>query len=181
MLELRPNCECCDKDLPPESTEAMICTYECTFCADCAENVLNQTCPNCGGNFSPRPIRPMGMLQKHPASTKRVFQEGLLDNEIYHPGSIIYKPQVDPIRVHFRQFRRDMLRDIVQQDMHGEAIEQFASQEIEQKVPEKYQAKVLSDLQQEVSRLAPHKIPLTGISQEELADWLANDKAFADD
>ncbi len=57
-LQLRPNCEYCDKDLPPASTEARICSYECTFCADCAENRLHNVCPNCGGGFVPRPIRP---------------------------------------------------------------------------------------------------------------------------
>ena len=57
-LELRPNCEFCDKDLPPNSAEARICTYECTFCADCADNRLLNVCPNCGGGFVPRPIRP---------------------------------------------------------------------------------------------------------------------------
>jgi hypothetical protein len=72
MLELRPNCECCDKDLPPDSKQARICTYECTFCADCAEAILQGTCPNCGGNLTPRPIRPPAMLQKHPAATRRV-------------------------------------------------------------------------------------------------------------
>jgi hypothetical protein len=76
MLELRPNCECCDRDLPPDSKEARICTYECTFCAACADNVLKGVCPNCGGNFSPRPIRPAHMLAKHPASTKRVVKGG---------------------------------------------------------------------------------------------------------
>jgi len=74
MLELRPNCECCDKDLPPEATDALICTFECTFCADCVENVLNGVCPNCGGNFSIRPIRPAAKLEKYPASTKRVLK-----------------------------------------------------------------------------------------------------------
>ncbi|RWE60167.1 MAG: DUF1272 domain-containing protein [Mesorhizobium sp.] len=74
MLELRPNCECCDKDLPPEATDALICTFECTFCADCAANVLGGVCPNCGGSFSARPIRPAAMLKKHPASTKRVLK-----------------------------------------------------------------------------------------------------------
>lgn len=74
MLELRPNCECCDKDLPPEATDALICTFECTFCADCAVNVLGGVCPNCGGNFSARPIRPAAMLKNHPASTKRVLK-----------------------------------------------------------------------------------------------------------
>lgn len=74
MLELRPNCECCDKNLPPEATDALICTFECTFCADCAANVLGGVCPNCGGNFSARPIRPAAMLNKYPASTKRVLK-----------------------------------------------------------------------------------------------------------
>jgi len=54
-LELRPNCEYCDKDLPPASTEAQICSYECTFCADCVDNILYNVCPNCGGGFVPRP------------------------------------------------------------------------------------------------------------------------------
>jgi uncharacterized protein len=77
-LELRPNCEYCDRDLPPASPEARICTYECTFCADCVERHLNNVCPNCGGGFAPRPIRPAqewrpGLsLAKRPASTKRV-------------------------------------------------------------------------------------------------------------
>lgn len=75
MLELRPNCECCDKDLPPESIEAMICTFECTFCRSCVEGKLNSICPNCGGNFVPRPIRPHKELDKYPASTKRVHKQ----------------------------------------------------------------------------------------------------------
>jgi len=58
MLELRPNCELCDRDLPPDSADARICSYECTFCADCVENTLLNVCPNCGGGFAPRPIRP---------------------------------------------------------------------------------------------------------------------------
>jgi len=76
MLELRPNCECCDKDLPPESTEAVICSFECTFCKPCAETILAGVCPNCGGNFVDRPIRPQNELSKHPASTLRVLKEG---------------------------------------------------------------------------------------------------------
>jgi hypothetical protein len=78
MLELRPNCENCDKDLPPHATDARICSYECTFCAACVEHVLGDVCPNCGGGFVPRPIRPKTerrpgvSLAKHPASTKRV-------------------------------------------------------------------------------------------------------------
>jgi hypothetical protein len=78
MLQLRPNCEACDKDLPPHATDARICSYECTFCAACVEAVLGNVCPNCGGGFAPRPIRPVtehrpGVgLVRHPASTQRV-------------------------------------------------------------------------------------------------------------
>jgi uncharacterized protein len=75
MLELRPNCECCNKDLPPEALDAMICTFECTFCCACVESRLNGRCPNCGGNLEPRPIRPLAALQSHPASLIRVFRE----------------------------------------------------------------------------------------------------------
>jgi len=74
MLDLRPNCECCDRDLAPDATDAMICTFECTFCADCAETKLSGTCPCCGGNFTSRPIRPLAMLAKYPASTKRILK-----------------------------------------------------------------------------------------------------------
>jgi hypothetical protein len=74
MLELRPNCECCNKDLPPTAADAMICTFECTFCRDCVENKLAGRCPNCGGNFVSRPIRPVTKLAANPASTVRVFK-----------------------------------------------------------------------------------------------------------
>jgi hypothetical protein len=73
MLVLKPGCECCDKDLPPHATDAMICTFECTFCRDCVETRLHGVCPNCGGNFSARPIRPPAMLVKYPAATERTF------------------------------------------------------------------------------------------------------------
>jgi hypothetical protein len=76
MLALRPNCECCDRDLPPASTQAMICSFECTFCRDCAEGVLAGRCPNCGGAFAPRPIRPAALLAKFPPSTERVLKAG---------------------------------------------------------------------------------------------------------
>ena len=76
MLQLRPNCECCDKDLPPDSPIAMICTFECTFCRDCAEGVLDGRCPNCGGNLVSRPIRPAAMLERYPASTERKVKQG---------------------------------------------------------------------------------------------------------
>ena len=72
MLALRPNCECCDRDLPPDSDPARICTFECTFCADCAASRLGGACPNCGGGFVPRPIRPAHLLAKYPPSTERV-------------------------------------------------------------------------------------------------------------
>jgi hypothetical protein len=58
MLQLRPNCECCDVDLPPDTADARICSFECTFCAKCVDTVLSNVCPNCGGGFSPRPVRP---------------------------------------------------------------------------------------------------------------------------
>jgi hypothetical protein len=74
MLELRPNCECCDKDLPADSGEARICTFECTFCADCADNTLGGFCPNCSGELVRRPIRPAAKLINNPASTKRVLK-----------------------------------------------------------------------------------------------------------
>ena len=74
MLDLRPNCECCDKDLPVDAADAMICTFECTFCADCVSTVLHGVCPNCGGNFAPRPIRPAGKLGKYPPSAKRILR-----------------------------------------------------------------------------------------------------------
>lgn len=81
VLELRPNCEYCDKDLPPEAVDARICSYECTFCADCADNRLANVCPNCGGGFAARPIRPSKewrqgvFLGAQPASDKRVHMK----------------------------------------------------------------------------------------------------------
>ena len=72
MLALRPNCECCDVDLPPSSDQARICSFECTFCAACVETRLGGRCPNCGGGFVPRPIRPEGLMARYPASTERV-------------------------------------------------------------------------------------------------------------
>jgi hypothetical protein len=75
MLDLRPNCECCDRDLPFDSPDARICTFECTFCADCVDGVLGGRCPNCGGEFVRRPVRPEHLLKKYPASTKRVVKK----------------------------------------------------------------------------------------------------------
>jgi uncharacterized protein len=94
MLELRPSCECCDRDLPPDSTLARICSYECTFCADCVETRLHNVCPNCGGGFTARPIRPAqewrpGLcVAKRPPSTKRVHLHYSLDDIAAHSGRI---------------------------------------------------------------------------------------------
>ena len=74
MLELRPNCERCGRDLPPDAADAMICSFECTFCRECVDTHLAGRCPNCGGNLVPRPIRPAAALAKYPASTTRVFK-----------------------------------------------------------------------------------------------------------
>lgn len=74
MLQLRPSCECCDRDLPPDSAEARICSFECTFCAPCAEGRLNGRCPNCGGELTQRPRRPADKLAANPPSTRRIFK-----------------------------------------------------------------------------------------------------------
>lgn len=80
MLELRPTCEHCNKALPPDSTQARICSFECTFCSDCVEHVLGGVCPNCGGDFVPRPVRPArdwkngNYLGRHPATTKLTYK-----------------------------------------------------------------------------------------------------------
>ena len=73
-LELRPNCECCDRDLAPDNRDAMICSFECTFCVDCVTGVLDGVCPNCGGELVRRPVRPAAKLINNPASTKRVLK-----------------------------------------------------------------------------------------------------------
>jgi uncharacterized protein len=83
MLELRPNCELCDRDLPPTSQDARICSYECTYCADCVEAILHNVCPTCGGGFSARPIRPKRAyrselklgLEHNPACEKRTYSK----------------------------------------------------------------------------------------------------------
>ncbi len=74
MLQLRPNCERCNGDLPPDSRSAMMCSFECTFCTTCANGALNGVCPNCGGELLRRPIRPASKLAKFPASTERVYK-----------------------------------------------------------------------------------------------------------
>ncbi len=74
MLEIRSTCEHCNKSLPHDSSEAMICTFECTYCKECVKNVLQHVCPNCGGGFENRPIRPNDLLQKYPVSAKIVHK-----------------------------------------------------------------------------------------------------------
>ncbi|MBG6076282.1 DUF1272 domain-containing protein [Polaromonas sp. CG_9.11] len=74
MLQLRPNCECCNRDLPAASPDARMCSFECTFCSDCASTRLAGMCPNCGGELVARPRRPADKLARHPASTERVFK-----------------------------------------------------------------------------------------------------------
>ena len=89
-LQLRPNCEYCDKDLPPNSTEARICSYECTFCADCVQTKLHNVCPNCGGGFVASPIRPATerrpgvSVTKHPPSDKRVHLKYSIEDVAAH-------------------------------------------------------------------------------------------------
>jgi hypothetical protein len=97
-LQLRPNCEYCDKDLPPDATDARICSYECTFCADCAETKLLNVCPNCGGGFVPRPIRPVtewrsGVSRvKQPASEQRVHLKYSVEDIAAHSARIRHIP-----------------------------------------------------------------------------------------
>jgi hypothetical protein len=97
-LQLRPNCEYCDKDLPPSSTEARICSYECTFCAACVENRLDNVCPNCGGGFAPRPIRPAREWRpgisagKQPPSHQRVHLKFDADDVVAHTARIQHIP-----------------------------------------------------------------------------------------
>jgi uncharacterized protein len=96
MLELRPTCENCNKPLPPESLEARICTYECTFCATCVEQVLENVCPNCGGGFVPRPIRP----------AKNWRGDNYLGND--PPGKVVRHRPVD--RERHREFASELKR-----------------------------------------------------------------------
>ncbi|WP_298374516.1 DUF1272 domain-containing protein [Azospirillum sp.] len=74
MLQLRPSCECCDRDLPPESRDAVICSFECTFCVACRDRLPGQLCPNCGGELVRRPIRPAGKLTANPPTTLRTVK-----------------------------------------------------------------------------------------------------------
>ena len=101
MLELRPNCEACDKDLPPDAPDARICSYECTFCADCVETFLSNVCPNCGGGFVPRPIRPSAehrpgvCCTRQPPSTCRVHLKHSRDDIAAFVATV---KDIDPVR-----------------------------------------------------------------------------------
>jgi hypothetical protein len=75
MLQLRPNCECCDKDLPNGAADAMMCTFECTFCAACAATKFGGRCPNCGGDLVKRPTRPERLLAKYPPAVERTLKQ----------------------------------------------------------------------------------------------------------
>jgi len=86
MLELRPSCEGCDVDLPPASRKALICSFECTFCADCAAH-LNGICPNCGGELVSRPVRPASKLPANPAATQRTYKP--LQNVSRQEGTLL--------------------------------------------------------------------------------------------
>ena len=97
-LQLRPNCEYCDKDLPSAAPDARICSYECTFCANCVETKLFNVCPNCGGGFAPRPIRPQRewrqgvcALKQMPSET-RVHLKYPLDDVASHCARIRDSP-----------------------------------------------------------------------------------------
>jgi hypothetical protein len=87
MLQLRPNCECCDVDIPAQSRHAFICSFECTFCAACASTVLHHVCPNCGGELVLRPVRPTAALARNPASTERIVKPHGCENRILQ-GSV---------------------------------------------------------------------------------------------
>lgn len=97
-LELRPNCEWCDKDLPPDALDARICSYECTFCADCVKDRLSNVCPNCGGGFAPRPIRPATewrpriSVARQPPSEARIRLKYALDDIAAHSARIRHIP-----------------------------------------------------------------------------------------
>ncbi len=95
MLEIRLNCENCDKELRPNSNEAMICTFECTFCINCVQNILKNVCPNCGGGFEKRPVRPKQLLIKYPPTKERIFKP--IDKKKFEKLLLLNKEK-DPIK-----------------------------------------------------------------------------------
>lgn len=98
MLEMRPGCETCDRDLPPDSTEAMICTFECTFCIDCVNGVLQNVCPNCGGELVRRPVRPADKRANNPPSATRVYKPLEGERRDRHAALVARYKGIDPTR-----------------------------------------------------------------------------------
>ncbi len=92
MLKMRQNCECCGRDLPGDSREAMICSFECTYCHDCAEKELNLWCPNCGGEIVRRPLRSLENLKKFPAATEWKINE-TLQARVKARGASVQEPK----------------------------------------------------------------------------------------
>ena len=89
MLKLKPNCECCGIELPPDATQARICSFECTFCEDCSEQNFTATCPNCTGELIRRPIRPAKHLAKYPASDQRFINQDHAQYPNFNSRSLI--------------------------------------------------------------------------------------------
>lgn len=98
MLELRPSCETCDRDLAPESPDAMICSFECTFCVDCVSGVLQNVCPNCGGELVRRPVRPADKRAKNAPSTARVYKPLVGERQEQHAALVARYRGIDPAR-----------------------------------------------------------------------------------
>jgi hypothetical protein len=96
MLELRPGCETCDRDLPTDSADAMICTFECTFCVDCVNGPLQNVCPNCGGELVRRPVRPKDKRANNPSSTVRVYKPLTGERLAKHAALVACYKGVDP-------------------------------------------------------------------------------------
>jgi hypothetical protein len=96
VLELRPGCEQCDRDLPPDSPDAMICTFECTFCITCVQTVLQNVCPNCGGELVRRPVRPKDKLLANPPAAKRIFHPMAGERLARHAANVLRYHAIDP-------------------------------------------------------------------------------------
>jgi uncharacterized protein len=101
MLEIKPICENCGRLLPNESTEAMICTFECTFCKDCVNDILLNVCPNCGGGFEKRPTRPKHLLEKYPVSHKEYLSPiDIINSKKKSQNTKVLHPTKDEIKIY---------------------------------------------------------------------------------
>ncbi|WP_104081168.1 DUF1272 domain-containing protein [Cryobacterium sp. Y11] len=87
MLQIRPNCECCDRDLAVDADDVWICSFECTWCAECVNTFPGRACPNCGGNLERRPVRPAQALIKNPASTTKVTATNCVERTTAHASA----------------------------------------------------------------------------------------------